>query len=191
MGFLLSVLVVNIFASGISKTVITEREFERYKNKRIFIIKFSNVIFEENGKSINIPIFQGVYGNVKNKEIIEYCIDKKYINQDMWLHYMIKCHKGKIKQTLHDFLRFYKSNILKDVDIDDFNSASISTTGWTIIYDFIIGGVPCYLKIQFDARDIDIENEPKYKSVFDIIPEENVKEPNFTYLFVVGAKSTD
>jgi len=190
-GFISNTSQFNVFAAETKQIRITEKEIEKYKNKRIFIVKFSNVIFEENGKTIKIPIFQGIYGDVKNKEIIEYCLEKKYINQDMWLHYMIKCEKGQIKKTLREFLNFYKTNILKNVDVDNFNNASISTTEWTIIYDFIIEGVPCYLKIQFSPREEDVDNEPKYKSVYDIIPKENVKDPNFTYLFVVGAKSTD
>jgi len=170
---------------------ITSRQVEPFKYPMTFIVKFSNIIYEKNEKNIKIPIFQGISGDVKYKDLIRYCIDKKYIDQDMWIHYIIKCKKGKIKQTLHECLKFYKSNILKDVDVDSFKNASLSSTEWTLAYDFTIDGVPGYLKLQFDPRDMDLEKEPEYNSVYEIVPEENVKVPNFTYTIIIGAKSTD
>lgn len=173
----------------ISADEINSKYIEQYRFS-IFIMRFSNIIFEEKGKNIKIPIFQGKYGDVANKDIIEYCIKNKYIDEDIWLHNIVKCKKGEIKKTFHEFLAFYKSNILKDVNLNDPKAIELSSDDWFITYDFIIDGVPCYLEIRFLAKDEDLQsNNPVYKSVYEITPNENIKDPNFTYHFIIGAKS--
>lgn len=190
-GFASSLIFFNLNAAGSSQknsVKITEREFVPFKYPMTFIVRYSSVIYDDKGKSIIIPIFQGNYGEIKYRDLINYSIEKKYIDQNMWISYIIKCQKGKIKQTLHDFLNFYKSNILKDVDVKNIKNASLTSTEWTIRYDFKIDNVPCYLEIQFDPKEEDVDNETKYSSIYDINPEENVKDPNILYTFVVGAQ---
>jgi len=169
---------------------INNQYIEQYRFS-VFIMRFSNIIYEEKGKQIKIPIFQGKYGDAMNKDIINYCINNKFISEDIWLRYIVKCKKGEVKKTLHEFLAFYKSNILKDIDLNNSKAMNLSSGQWRITYDFIIDGVPCYLEIRFLEKEDDEINQPVYNSVYDINPEENLKDPSFTYLFVVGAKSTD
>ena len=78
---------------------INSKYIEQYRFS-VFIMRFSNIIFEEKGKSIKIPIFQGKHGDVTNKDVIKYCIENKYIDKDIWLRYIIKCKKGEIKEDL-------------------------------------------------------------------------------------------
>ena len=194
LGCISSLTIFDSYAAGSrqNNTIkITEKEIEPFKYPMTFIVRFSAIVYETKGKNIKIPIFQGNYGEIKYKDLIDYAIEKKYIDQNMWVAYIIKCKKGEIRQTLHELLKFYKSNILKNVDVDNFNNASLTSTEWTITYDFMIEGVPGYLEIQFDPRAEDVDNEPKYKSVYEIIPEEKVKDPNILYTFVIGVKSTD
>lgn len=191
-GFVSSIFIMNMHAAGSNQNNsidITEKDIIPFKYPMTFIVKFSNIIYEEKGKNIKIPVFQGNLGEVKYKDLIKYCIDKKYIDQYMWVSYIVKCKKGKVRQTLHEFLKFYKSNILKDVNIEKPTVMSLSSTEWTIKYDFTIENIPCYLEIQFDSQEKDVDNNPKYKSVYDINPEENVKDPNILYTFIIGAKS--
>ena len=92
----------------------------------------------------------------------------------------------KLKKTFHEFLAFYKSNILKDIDLKDSKAIELSSDDWFITYDFIMDGVPCYLEIRLRAREEDQKSTPVYKTVYDIIPNENMKDPSFTYLFIIG-----
>jgi len=169
---------------------ISNQHIEEY-NFGVFVVKFSNIIFEKNGKDIKIPIFQGKYGNAKNEDVINYCIKQKYINEKIWLGYAIKCKRGEVKKTFHEFLDFYKSNILKDVDLKNPNAFYLSSGEWNILYDFNIDGIPCFLEIIFDERADDQKSKPVYKTVYDINPEENLKDPSFLYRFIIGVKSTD
>jgi hypothetical protein len=168
---------------------INSKYIEQYRFS-VFVMRFSNIIFEEKGEKIKIPIFQGKYGDVENKDIIEYCIKNKYIDKDIWLRYIIKCKKGEIKKTFHEFLAFYKSNILKNIDLNDPKAIELSSDYWFITYDFIIDGIPCYLEIRIRARDEDLQSTHVVcQSAYDIKPNEKMKEPSFTYLFIIGAKS--
>lgn len=175
----------NCFAeNNVQINKISNQQVEEFKFKRTFIVKFTNIIYHRKGKDIKIPIFQGTYGDLSYKNFLAYCRDKKFIEPDASESaYVIKCKKGKIKETLHEFLAFYKSNILKDVDINNPTDMGISSTGWVIKYDFIIEGIPCTLQIDFEARKIDEKRTPEAKSVYDIIPEENIKDPFFFYTF--------
>jgi hypothetical protein len=179
----------------ISSEKISDKHIELYKYDMSFILRFSNMIYNEENKDIVIPIFQGKYEDVLYKDFIDYCIRNKLLQPKvMETGFMIKTKKGDIRKTFHQFLAFYKSNILKNVDIEKPTVMILSSTDWIIKYDFIVNGVPCYLKIELPPRDEDLKKKRKdliLKSVYDIIPEEEDMEPGFLYDFYIGSKSTD
>ena len=182
-------------AKTIKSDQITINHVEPYKYNRSFIIKFSNVIYIEKGKTIKIPIFQGKYEDVLYDDFINYCIKNKLLEPKvMQSGFMIKTKKGEIRKTFHDFLAFYKSNIFRNIDIEKPTVMSLGSTDWIIKYDFTINGVPCYMSILLTPRDEDLKKAQKdmiMKSVYEIIPEEKMDEPEFSYNIFVGSKSTD
>ena len=71
---------------------------------------------------------------------------------------------------------------------------SLGSTDWIIKYDFTINGVPCYMSILLTPRDEDLNKAQKdmiMQSVYGIIPEEVMDEPEFSYNIFVVSKSTD
>ncbi len=159
----------------IAETVnkITEKEVEQYKNEKLFIIRYSNIIYEKNGKNIKIPIFQGNHGDVLYKDFYDYCIQKKYFPIKKEYKYIesgfiIKAKKGELRKTFHKFLDFYKSNILKDIDINKPAKMDCDGYEWWIDYDFIVDDVPCYIRIRIDSSEEDNNNYRKYKSPYEI-----------------------
>lgn len=149
---------------------IKEKGILDYKKTYRIIIKFSNIIYEEKGKQLKIPIFQGDLGDISYDEIVDYCRKKKYLEPDAVVtSFVIKGKKRQMTKTFHEFLKFYKSNILKDTDLDrpGYNNDACCPE---IYYDFIIDGVPLVLWIRI-CRDNCNSNELKefkYNSIFDI-----------------------
>ncbi len=174
---------------------ITSKHVELYKYDRSFILRFSNIIYNEEGHNITIPIFQGKYGDVLYKDFRDYCVKNKLLEPKVKeTGFMIKAKKGEVRKTFHQFLAFYKLNIFKDVDIEKPTAMVLSSTDWIIKYDFQVNGIPCYLKIELSPRKEDLkkrQSDLKIKSVYDIIPDENDMEPGFLYDFYIGSKSTD
>ncbi|MCL2154232.1 MAG: hypothetical protein FWH53_01070 [Leptospirales bacterium] len=170
---------------------ITSKEVEQFDNDRLFIIRYSNIIYEKNGKTIKIPIYQGTYGDVLYKDFRDYCLKMNYLEPKVReTGFIIKAKKGELRKTLHGFLDFYKGNILKSL-IDKPTSMSCDGYEWFIFYDFVMAGLPCYMMIRFDTSEIDNENYRKYKTPYDIITNEDMENPNFSYSFSIGFKSTD
>lgn len=179
----------------IQSNKITSNHVEPYKYKRTFILRFSNIIYDEEKPIIVIPIFQGKYENVLYSDLLNYCVTNNLLEpQVMETGFMIKTKKGEVRKTFHDFLAFYKSNIFKDINVEKPTVMSLGSTDWIIKYDFTINNIPCYMKIELTPRKEDLkkkQSDLKYKSVYDIIPMEEEKEPGFLYDFYIGSKSTD
>jgi len=189
----LLLVVMNCTVSVKSETAknITSKEVEQFDNDKLFIIRYSNIIYEKNGKTIKIPIYQGTYGDVLYKDFRDYCLKMNYMKPGyMESGLIIKAKKGELRKTLHGFLDFYKSNILKDV-IDKPTKMSCDGYEWFIDYDFVINGIPCYMMIRFDTSEIDNKNYRKYKTPYEIMTNEDMKDPHFSYVFFIGFKSTD
>jgi len=108
-----------------------------------FIIKFSNLIYEKDGKEMRIPIFQGTMGDVSYKDFLKYCVDKKYLEPNVAeTNFIIKAQKGKLTKTFHEFLYFYKGSILKNVDISKPNKIKVDGGALDMYYDVVSNGVP-------------------------------------------------
>jgi len=191
------ILLVSIFidctSNGTNKIIkgseITNKHVEEYKYEMVFILKFSNLIYEKNNKKIKIPIFQGDMGDALYKDFRDYCLRNQLLEPGvMESGFIIKCNKGEVKKTFHEFLKFYKSNILKGVNIDKPSEMWLSSTDWTIKYDFMINDIPCFLEIKLSPRDEDTPDS--VKSVYEIIPEENEEQPGIFYSIYVGFTSS-
>jgi len=154
-----------------------------------FIINFSNMIYEEKDKTITIPIFQGIKGDVYYKDFREYCLRQKYLKPRVRESgFIVKCKKGEVKKTFVEFLNFYRSNILKDVDFNDKSNFDADENGWTVFFKFYVDGIPCVMNIQIDAaKRID---RKKLNSVYDIMVNEDMAYPSFAYSFDINSEVT-
>ena len=170
---------------------ITSKEVEQFNDDKLFIIRYSNIIYEKNGKTIKIPIYQGTYGDVLYKDFRDYCLKMNYLEPNVKESgFIIKSKKGELRKTLHRFLDFYKGNILKGI-IDKPTSMLCDGYEWFIDYDFVMEGIPCYMTIRLDTSEIDNENYRKYKTPYEIITNVDIENPYFRYSISVGFKSTD
>jgi len=197
--FFITVLFIMLIPNilGVSKTMLIalsdikkEQIIVAGKNwYNSFIISFSNIIYEVQGKSIKIPIFQGTEGDLLYKDFREYCLTNKYLEPRVRESgFIVKCKKGEVKKTFIEFINFYRSNILKDVNFDDKSNFDVNESGWIIFYKFKIDGIPCVLNIEIDAaKRID---RKKLKSVYDIMVNEDMTYPSFAYSFDVNSEVT-
>ena len=192
-GFLSLYGVVSLNAKTISTEQITDKHIEEYKSGKtiysldIFVINFANIIYNVNGKNIKIPIFKGTMGDVHYNDLLNYYRNKTFFDSDVNSEtgYIIKVKKGEAKKTLHEFLAFYKSNILKDIDIEHPVTIYLSPVEWILQYNFVVDGVPCYMHINFESRKEDY-GKPLPKSVYDIVPNENAGNPGIFFMFYRG-----
>lgn len=156
-----------------------------------FIIKFTNLIYEEDGKKIRIPIFQGNSGDVSYDDFLEYCYNKKYLKpKSAETSLVIKADKGKLKKTFHEFLLFYKGNILKKTDINMPTKIKVDGGALELYYDFKENGVPFVLQISISTDQEDVDSSI-IKSIFDVNLYENMKTPTFQYRFWANYSSDE
>ena len=149
------------------KTKITPEQVEKY-GFNLFILKFSNIIFEYQGKKFKFPIFQGTSGDVLYNDYLDYCWGNGLMSSDdIETGFVIKCKKGEIKKTFHEILKFYKSNLLKNVDIEK-PEIILYDGRHALLYYIKIDGVTWILSIRLFLKDNNIE-----KSVYDLQPDEN------------------
>ena len=197
--FFISLLCVFIYhgnvllnAKALPKEEITDEYVEEFKknspyNFKIYIVHFSAIIYEVNGKKVKIPVFRGTKGDVLHSDLLSYF---RYLSNISFTEisetgYAIKTKKGEAKKTLHEFLAFYKSNILKDVDIEHPVTIYLSPVEWILQYNFVVDGVPCYMHINFESRKEDY-GKPLPKSVYEIVPNENAGNPGIFFMFYRG-----
>lgn len=161
-----------------------------YKIGGNLIIKYSNLIYSVNGRKIVIPIFKGDKGNIEEEKVREFLIKKNEIEpfnsiDHFWVnHFVAPSKKGEMKKTFHEFLNFYKKSLFKDIDIEHPSDFGQENDEWFITYDFNYGGIPCYMEIRIMGSE---ELSIRYKSVYEIQPDENDKY--FDYTIFLNAKS--
>jgi len=149
-----------------------------------FIIRYTNLIYEHEGKELKIPIFEGNMGDVKYKEFRMFCVEKKYLNPNVAESaFIIQADKGKLTQTFREFMKFYKSNILKDTDISKPAKIIIDGGALELYYDFTVNEVPFVLYVKINTDKGNIENLDSIKSILDLNLNENVPNPMFKYRF--------
>jgi len=177
----------------ISKDKIKNAITEYRKSSNFFIIKFSNLIYEIDGKEIKIPIFRGNMGDITYKEFRKYCSDNKFLEGGYRESgFIIEAKKGEVKKTFHEFLRFYEKNLFKDAGID-VNKPSAFLQFYPdalyIYYDFKIKGIPMVIKITIYTTAI--VDTDKIKSVFDIdCIKENFKTVSPSFYFGIYQNQT-
>jgi hypothetical protein len=187
-------LTMMIFSFNLSSEniqLISNKQIEKYGDYNVFIIKYSNMVYEKEGKIIKIPIFQGTYGDILYKDFRDYCLKMKYLKPKVRESgFIVKSKKGELRQNFHEFLNFYKSNIFKDIDVNKPTTMTCDGYEWFIDYDFSIENIPCYITIRIDSSEEDNMNYRNYNSPYQIKTKEKNNEPFFSYAIHVGAKST-
>lgn len=168
-----------------AKSNIKPGSVTKYGEFDLFIIKFSNLIYERSNKEIRIPVFQGTMGDVKYNDFLKYCEDNNLLDKGFQESgFIIVTKRGELKKKFHEFLRFYKGNVLKDFNIDRPSKIYVYEGVLDIEYEFTVDGVPIDLEIRiYTTEDFDTDS---IKSVFDINNiDENMKtpEPYFKFTF--------
>ncbi len=186
---------INHYAMSESKmrSDIKSGTVQKYDDNDSFIIKFTNLIFEKNGKEMKIPVFQGNTGDVYYNDFHEYCYSNNLLERGYAeSSFVIKTDKGKITKTFREFLNFYKGNILKNVNINKPSKFVVFDDGKNLrlYYDFEVNEIPFML--QIDIRSAIIINDPDtIKSILDIGFDENVTPSIFRFNFWKNKKSKD
>jgi len=187
LSILLFMLFMNQSAISESKmrSDIKPEAVQKYDDNDSFIIKFRNLIFENNGREAKIPIFKGDMGDVYYDDFHEYCYNKKLLERGyVESTFVIKTDKGKITKTFREFLNFYKGNILKNVNINKPSKFVVFDDGQdlSLYYDFEVNEI--LFMLQIDIRSAIIINNPnKIKSILDIPFDENVTPSLFRFRF--------
>jgi len=181
----------------ISTIQITNKDVLRFDDYNfLYVIKFMNIIYNENGKKIKIPIFQGKQGDVYYDDFIKYCIDNKILDSDAKeTGFIIKTGKGELKKTFQEFLNFYKGNILSDINMDKPTKIDIfgdeeRFADWEIYYDFEVEDIPFVLKIVVKASKEDFESK-EAPSVYQLNPDEGMNNPHFKFSIYSNYKTKD
>jgi hypothetical protein len=144
-----------------------------YGEASVLDLQYSNLIITtESGMEIVQPVFRGTRGNIRYEDLVQYCIQKGKLEvaAKRIRPIQVLCKKNDVKKTFNEFLQFYKTNLLKDVDIEHPTRMEQENNTWTICYDFLIDSVPGVLTIDIDGLE---ETSPKYKSVYEIQVDEN------------------
>jgi hypothetical protein len=174
---------------------IPDNAIERIDNAHVYVIKFSNLIYDTYRtakKQIKIPIFQGYLDDVKYDDFLTYCEEKKLLKSGYAESgFVILTKKGELKKTLLEFIKYHEGNILKGYE----KSVVMHTSGdepkyleWVIIYEFKVENIPCYMVIYVSADEKDFSAPSKsFKSIEDIHPDEKMETPSFLYQFNIDS----
>jgi hypothetical protein len=115
------------------------------KEAGVYIIRYSNVIFDINNKKIKVPIYNGIYGDITYEDL-----EKQQTKKDLYLlgNIYIPVKDGEVKKTFFDMLSFYKKSFLKNIDVNQpsviGNEGGVDMFIW---YDFDYEGIPCSMMI--------------------------------------------
>ena len=156
-------------SEAIKKSEIKKESIVVYDEFGSFVIKFSNLIYEIDGKEVRVPIFRGTMGDVTYNDFLNYCYEKKLLEEGLEeTGFIVETKRGELKKTFHEFLNFYKSNILKNADIKKPTKLNLFEEGvLDVYYDFKINGIPMVLQIRISTT-ADFDDTDPVKSVFDI-----------------------
>lgn len=122
------------------------------------VIRYSNVIVNYNQKTIIIPIYGGIYGDITYENLREQQKKNNYI-----FNLFVPAEKGKVEETFLNVINFYKKTIFKKIDISQ--PTEIGNEGsWIIWYDFNCEDIPCSMMIfvGFDQNET-IKRQKKYR----------------------------
>ncbi len=168
----------------VSDNEINRINFTEHENG--FSIKFSNVWYDKKNLFFKIPIFNGTEGNVRLSQL-----EKKRKAKDLSIlgSMYVEVEKGKIKRSIIDCIKFYKTSLLKNTNIDKPSVIGLESAGMFIWYDFDYEGLPGTIMIGV-AYDPNCE-KGKYKCKYELIDDIEVDENawGFTISIGLGEKS--
>jgi hypothetical protein len=173
-----------LYPNLLSPEMITAKHVKRYNDyDYIYIIRFSNLIYEEQGKIFAVPIFQGNMGDVLSIDFKNYCraegiLPEGYAESG----FMVSCRKGEVEKTFREFLEFYKSKgIIGEPDLIEANE------GYAMIYyNFVMEGVPCYMVVRLFYKE---NNDGNPHAVYGLVLDENRDEYlGISYALWIGQK---
>lgn len=156
-----------------------------------FLLKSKNLIYDNKEQKIILPVFKGENGDLNYNEFLNYYQLKRILRSNqMENSFVIPCKQNQVKKTFQEFLKFYKGNILKDIDISVPVNMVIDGSMWIMDYNFTVNGVPCSMTIEIVSDDSDtfpVDKWLKYKTVYQITPYEKNKDPYFSYSISIGS----
>lgn len=159
---------------------IPEEAVEQINKSFIYSIKFSNLIYNIDGKKIVVPVFQGTLNSVDYVDFKNYCRQKQMLALNARESgFFTKAKKGEIKKTFLEFMKFYQSNLLKGYE----TPVIVDNDGdeWLIVYKFKVDQIPCTMKIFVSADKNDRSSLKKNIKMKDISVNEKKDNPGFVY----------
>lgn len=153
--FLSLLVVINCNKIGNSDNNKQLPKFE-IVNETQAIIRYSNVIVEIKGKTIKVPIYGGIYGDITKKDLIQEMKPKFAPLGSLY----IPAKDGEVKKTFFDILKFYKKSFFKDIDVN--KPSVIGNEGGDdmyIWYDFDYEGLPCSMMITVACDPVATEKK--------------------------------
>jgi hypothetical protein len=171
-----------------SKEKVTDKNFQQLYAD-CYVIKFSNVFMMVDNKKIIIPIYNGTYGDVDLDELKKVQKSKADILSSLIFY----SKKGKLKNTLIDFLNFYKKSLLKDNDVKKPTVIGGEGDSYIIWYDFVYEGINSSMMIHLsgDEKNMDELDEKRIRGrdrTIDMV-EFNAKADNFRVSINIGEES--
>ena len=140
---ILSVLIVSCLSYGASN------EDKIVNNGKGFIVYYSNVVIKYKDKSIRVPIYGGTSGSINDSDLKKLYGGIGVTNgENLIWNICIPVDKGNVKKTFIDILKFYKTTLFKDIDVDTPSVIGYEGESPAIIwYDFNYYGVPSSMMI--------------------------------------------
>jgi len=175
---------------GLSKTNTVRKGAVQKFGNYSFIIRFSNLIYVKDGKKIKIPIFHRNMGDGLYDDFLNYCYENNLLNKEYQESgFVVKTPRGQLRKNFHGFIKFYKSNILKEIDVNKPSKMIIDDGVLDIYYDFEAEDIPFVLQITVYTEE-DYFNTRLLKSVFDVKVDENMKTPTAYFKYSIYMNQT-
>jgi len=143
-----------LFPDVIEYDQISPKYFEKGENYNVFRVKFSNIIYESDGKFVKVPIFCGTMKDVLYDDFLEYCEKMGLIKDGSWVQWLepgrkkyvedgfeVKFEKGEYKKVFNEFRKFYESSLSIDFREISMKSSPYSEKEQISVYDFILDGI--------------------------------------------------
>jgi hypothetical protein len=173
-----------LYPNLLSPEMITARHVEKSNEyHHTYIIRFSNLVYEEQGKIFAFPVFHGNMGDALHQDFRNYCYNEGILPEGYGESgFLIRCGKGEVEKTFREFLEFYKSKgiIVKPDLIERHEDYAF------VYYNFVIDGVPCYMVVDLFYKEVNYNNP---HAVYGLVLDENRDDyPGIPYSLHTGQK---
>jgi hypothetical protein len=116
-----------------------------------YVIRYSNIILNYNGKNVKVPIYGGTYEDITYEELQK---KQKEKNLSLFGGITIFTKNDEVGKTFHDILKFYKKSFFKNIDINKPSVIGNEGSSWYLIwYDFEYEGLPCSMMISVECDE--------------------------------------